>query len=158
MNIFEIDKAMLECVDMETGEIIDAELLEKLEMDREKKISNVLHWIKNLRTDLEAYEKLEKEFKAKKDSAKNKIESLTHYLEAALNGDDFECEDKAAKVTWRPSESVEITDVWALPEEFRKYKDPEADKTALKKALKALKDGEAIEGAFLLKKQNIQIK
>lgn len=158
MNIFEIDRAILDCVDTETGEIVDIELLEKLEMDREKKISSTLHWIKNLGADVEAYEKLEKDFKAKKESAKNKIEGLTHYLEAALRGEEFECEDKSAKVAWRASESVEVTDVWALPEEFRKYKDPEADKVALKKALKALKDGEVIEGATLVKKNNIQIK
>lgn len=158
MNIFEIDRAILDCVDTETGEIIDIELLEKLEMDREKKISDTLHWIKNLKADAEAYEKLEKEFKEKKTSAKNKIESLTHYLENALSGEEFECSDKSSKVTWRASESVEVTDIWALPEAFRKYKEPEADKIALKKALKALAEGEVIEGAALVKKNNIQIK
>ena len=39
--------------------------------------------------------------------------------------------------------------------EYIKVKDPEVDKMALKKALKA---GEVIEGASLVKRQNMQIK
>ena len=44
MTIFEIDEAILECVDLETGEIIDAERLDALQMERDKKIENVALW------------------------------------------------------------------------------------------------------------------
>ena len=35
MKLYEIDNAILECIDMETGEVIDAEKLDALNMERE---------------------------------------------------------------------------------------------------------------------------
>lgn len=59
-------------------------------------------------------------------------------------------------VTWRKSEAAEyIGDLSSLPEEYLRRKEPEIDKTALKKALKA---GEVIEGASLVTRNNMQIK
>lgn len=46
MNLYEIDSKILECIDMETGELIDAEMLDKLSMERTEKIENVCLWIK----------------------------------------------------------------------------------------------------------------
>ena len=34
MTIYEIDQAIMRCVDLETGEIIDTEKLDKLQMER----------------------------------------------------------------------------------------------------------------------------
>ena len=48
-----------------------------------------------------------------------------------------------------------VGNVLALPEDYIKYSDPTVDKTALKKALK---NGEEIEGARLVIRQNLQIK
>lgn len=38
MNLYEIDKAILACIDPETGELIDEEALAALQMEREKKL------------------------------------------------------------------------------------------------------------------------
>ena len=54
MNLYEIDNAILECVDMETGEIIDMDKLSGLQMVRDQKIENIGCWIKNLLSDAEA--------------------------------------------------------------------------------------------------------
>jgi V/A-type H+-transporting ATPase subunit E len=54
MNLFEIDDAILACVDLETGDIIDVEKLEALELERDTKISNIACWIKNLKAEAEA--------------------------------------------------------------------------------------------------------
>ena len=54
MTIYEIDQAIMECVDLETGEIIDTEQLDKLQMEREKKLENVACWIKDLKAEAEA--------------------------------------------------------------------------------------------------------
>lgn len=155
MNLYEIDSAILQTFDAETGEILDSEKLNELQMARETKLINIIHYIKNLKSDIEALDKEEKEFKARKDSCKRKMESLKNYLEGYLAGETFESEDKTAKVTYRKSESVEVSDVWKLPEFLKKYSDPEADKEAIKKLLKA---GEEVEGASLVTKMNIQIK
>ena len=54
MNIYDIDKAIEACVDKETGEIIDAEALDKLKMERDQKIENVACWAKNLEAEAKA--------------------------------------------------------------------------------------------------------
>ena len=41
MKLYEIDEAILNCIDTETGEIIDADQLDKLTMERDTKIENV---------------------------------------------------------------------------------------------------------------------
>ena len=46
-------------------------------------------------------------------------------------------------------------DVWKLPENYRRYKDPEPDKIKLKAALAA---GEKIDGAELVENVSIIIK
>ena len=56
-TLYEIDKAILECVDAETGEIIDDKALEELELARDNKIENIACWIKNLKADAESYKK-----------------------------------------------------------------------------------------------------
>ena len=54
MTIYEIDQAIMECVDIETGEIIDTEQLDKLQMERDTKLENVACWIKELTAEAEA--------------------------------------------------------------------------------------------------------
>ena len=55
MNLYEIDQEIMNCVDMETGEIIDPARLDELQMDRDIKIENIACWIKNLYADAEAF-------------------------------------------------------------------------------------------------------
>ena len=39
--LYEIDNEILACVDLETGEVIDTERLDALQMEREKKVEAV---------------------------------------------------------------------------------------------------------------------
>ena len=80
MDLYKIDDAILDCVDGETGEIIDVAALEALKMERDTKIENIALWIKNLLSDAEQI-KAEKEALAKREkSAVNKAENLSRYL------------------------------------------------------------------------------
>ena len=54
MKLYEIENAILECIDTETGEVIDIERLNELQMERETKIENVACWIKDLKAEAEA--------------------------------------------------------------------------------------------------------
>lgn len=54
MTLYEIDQAILACIDEESGEIIDADALAELSMERDKKVEGVALWIKNLRADAPA--------------------------------------------------------------------------------------------------------
>lgn len=48
MRLYEIEQAIMDCIDEETGEIIDLERLNQLMMDKQKKIEGVALWVKNL--------------------------------------------------------------------------------------------------------------
>lgn len=152
-SLYEIDRRILALVDKETGEINDFEQLDKLRLERDAKIENIALWIKNLRADEESYRTEKQAFEDRLRQARQKRESLERYLSAALNGESF----KTAKVecSFRRSQRVEVDDIELLPEEFLKYKNPEADKTAI---TKAIREGKEIAGARLAAALNLQIK
>ena len=149
MTIYEIDKEILNCIDLETGEIIDIDKLNELELERDAKIENVACWIKELKAESEAI-KTEKQTLAERQRvAENKAESLKKWLAYALQGEKF----KTAKcsVSFRKTESVEVTDeglsnLMKEHDELLTYKAPEPNKKAIKDAIK---DGLSVEGVRL---------
>lgn len=154
MKLYEIDAQILECcIDQETGEIIDAEKLEALQVEREKKIENVALWIKNLTAEATAYKAEKMAFAERQKKAEEKAESLKKWLADALGGTNFKT-TKAA-VSFRKTQSVQVSDIWALGEEFVKYADPTPDKNAIKAALKA---GQEVNGAELIESISVSIK
>ena len=46
-SLYQIEEAIMDCVDMETGEIIEIERLDQLQMEREVKIENIELIMKN---------------------------------------------------------------------------------------------------------------
>lgn len=153
MNLFEIDAAILDCVDMETGEIIDVEKLEELELTRDAKVENVCLWIKNLKAEAEALKNEKDAFAKRQKSAENKMESLKEYISNYLAGTPFK--STKVNVSFRTSKSVEIAEGAVIPEEYLRFKEPEVNKTDLKKAVES---GLSIAGVSIVEKQNIQIK
>lgn len=153
MTIYEIDEAILNCIDLETGEIIDTEQLDKLTMEREAKLENVACWIKELKAEAEALKAEKMAFAKRQQVAENKMESLKKYLAYALDGQAFKT--TRASVTFRKSQSVEIADIYKLDENYLRYKEPEADKTAIKEALK---QGKTVAGATLVENTSVIIK
>ena len=152
MNIYEIDAAMLECIDPETGEV-DAEQLEALNLLREQKIENAALWLKNLKSDVADLKAEKKAFEDRIRSKQSKIDGLTAYLIAALNGQKFETPRCA--ISYRKSESVNITDLSKIPTDYLRFAPAEPDKTAIKAAIKA---GESVDGAELIERKTVMIK
>lgn len=163
MKLFDIDEKLAACVklgesrvvDTESGEIIDLEAIAALEMERDKKIENLGCWYKNLLADAEALKAQKNAFAEREKAAKAKAESLRGFLGRYLNGKKFETAKVA--MSFRKSEAVEFDAkcIGDVPEEFLKFKDPELDKVAVKKAIKA---GETVPGCELVQRQNLQIK
>ena len=169
LSIYEIDLAIIEAaealnslVDEETGEVTDIDIFEALKaeidglkMGREKKISNVACWYKNLKAEAEAI-KAEKQKLAKRQQAiENKAESLKKYLDYALQGEKFH--DARTSISYRKSKSVVVDpdlDPFNLPIQFQNVT-IEPNKTELKKALE---NGENVEGVEIVEKNNIIIK
>lgn len=160
MKLWEIDNALMALFDPETGEIMDAEQWDALQMERTTKLEGVACWIKNLLSDAEAI-KAEKDALAEREkAARKKAESLTKWLEGALQGEKLSTARCA--VSYRKSVAVEIPDeeifvMYAGKEcnDLLTYKPPVPNKTAIKAALK---DGRFIPGVQLVEKMNMQIK
>lgn len=153
-NLYEIDQGILECIDFETGEVIDPERLESLQMERSQKIENVACWIKNLMSDAEAI-KAEKAVLADREAkCRKKAEDLKKWLGIALEGQKFS--SARCAVSFRRSETVEIADVALLPGELLRVKtEVEPNRTAIKALLK---EGQDVIGCCLVENKNIQIK
>lgn len=152
-TLYEIDKEIMDCFDAETGEILDVERLNGLQMARDKKIENAALYYKNLLSDADAYKAEKQAFADREQAARRKAESLKQYLDYALNGEDF----KTAKVaiSFCASERVVIDDISRLDMAYVKFAELKVDKTAIKKAIK---DGAEVVGAHIEAAKNMQIK
>ena len=155
MNLYEIEDAILECVDTETGDIVDIERLEALELERDTKISNIACWIKDLKAEAEAIKTEKQALDKRQRVAENKAEQLKNYLQGYLNGAKFK--DSRCSISYRSSKSTVIDediDLDILPEQLKIVK-VEPNKKAIKEALEC---GLDIEGCHLVEKSNIQIR
>ena len=168
MNLFEISDEIKACiylsesdevVNTETGEIFDSNYLDQLKIDKEKKIKQLLQWVVNNNASIEACKEQEKKFKNKQATLKKRNEWIKSYLNKALEGKKFTADDESVSVTFKKSESVNVDkcDLNALKDEYVRVipKSLEADKVAIKKALKM---GLDVPGAYIEEKVNIQIK
>ena len=71
-KLYEIDAAILECFDLETGEILDCERLEALQIERDEKIEKVALWYKNLLSNAEQYKAEKEVFDEREKKARKK--------------------------------------------------------------------------------------
>lgn len=160
-TLYEIDQAITDCVDLETGEILDIKRLEQLQLDRTNKIENVALWYKNLVSDADAIKTERKNLEEREKALRSKAESLKSWLSDALNGEKMNT--PKVSLTFRKSEAVEIEDSrafidWAqthLRDDLLTYSEPSPNKTKIKDVIK---QGIDIVGAKLVSRTNISIK
>lgn len=159
MTIYEINEQILNCIDLETGEIIDIDKLNELELERDAKIENVACWIKELKAEAEAIKAEKLALAERQKVAENKAESLKKWLAYALDGQKFKTPKCA--ISFRKSEAVEVTEeglenlMKCGKDELLTYKSPEPNKKAIKDALK---DGLSVEGVQLVQNTSTIIK
>lgn len=160
MKLYEIDQAITDLVDPETGEILDYEAFEELKMAREEKIEGMALWVKNLDAEAKAIKAEEDSLKARRQSLEKKSKSLKEYLTEILSGDKFTTARVAC--TFRKAKSVDIQDEAAFIQtmlrtehyEFLRIK-TEINKTAI---TNAIKEGEEVTGAMLVDNLSLTIK
>lgn len=152
MTLYEIDSKILECVDSETGEVIDEEKLNQLEIERNSKISQVACWRKSLVAEAKAIKEEKMALAKRQQACENKANSLDKWIEYALNGEKFK--DARVSISYRKTESVQVEDPTKLPVEFQKIT-IEPKKTELKEAIKS---GQSFEGVTLEEKNNLIFK
>ena len=160
MTLYEIQdnirKAIEQGFDEETGEILDTNALEALEIQRDEKIENIALFIKDLTAEAKAIKEEKMNLARRQQTAENKAESLKRYLASCLDGEKFFTPKVA--ISYRKSQTVEFIDgfdVNQLPEQYQRRADPEADMTALQNALK---EGKEIYGVYLAEHNNTIIK
>lgn len=153
MKLYEIDEAILACIDTETGEIIDEARLDELEIEYNTKIENVGLWIKDLNAEAKAIKEEVDSLNGRRKVAENKANSLKEYLRYALDGQKFKT--PKLSVSYRKSKSVNIISQGDIPEEYLKYAEPTVNKTEVKKAIE---QGQVVPGAEIVENQSIQIK
>lgn len=157
MNLYELNRAIagfdLE-IDEETGEILNGDDLDKLEMERSEKIENIALWIKDLNAEAAAIKAEEQNLSRRRKTAENKAEWLRSYIQDALGGEKLKTARVA--VSYRTTEAVEIIDQEEIPEAFLTIKtEVKPDKKAIKDAIK---NGGTVPGTELVKRTSVQIK
>lgn len=162
MNLYEINSALQaavdDCIDPETGEILDDSLLDAiggLQMARDEKIENLCLYIKNLRSDADQLKAEKQAFAKRQAAAEAKADRLTKYLSDVLAGEKWKAADGRAAISYRKTTSVSISDLTQIPAEFTRIPDPVPDKTAIKNAIQS---GQDVPGAEIVTGQSIQIR
>ena len=161
MNIYEIDTAILDLIDPETGEVMDFAAFEALQMEREKKIDNMALWVKDLDAEQAALDNEAKKLTERRDAARRKRDRVKEYLARVLDGDKRSTPQYA--VSYRNSEACELYDegaaiMWLVA---HGYDDgyvivkESVSKSAVKELLKR---GEEVSGAVLVKRQSMSVK
>ncbi len=164
MTLYEIDEKIRDFpfeVDPETGEILNANALDALEMERNSKLENIACYYKNLSADAAAIKAEEAALKKRREALERTAERLKTYLSDSLGGQKFT--SPRAAVTFRKTERVTVDNDTLAMEYLRKsgyddalrYKPPELDKKEVKRLLT---DGVVIPGARIEKALSVQIK
>lgn len=156
-TLYDIDKAIYDFefeIDEETGEILNADELDNLKMERNQKIENIGLYFKSVSAEAEMVKAEAKNLTERYKRLENKAESLKKYLAYALQGEKFSTPRLA--VSYRKSESVEIGQDFVYNKEWCEVSTTyKPDKKKLKDAIKS---GKEIAGVKLIEKQNISVK
>jgi hypothetical protein len=147
--------AMLEAAETEEEIQTIQDTLEMINVSIEEKLENTGKFIKNTESDITGIKAEIERLTAMKKTKENFVERLKNNVEFALKEKGLETLTVGTfKAGYRKSESVEIINLDVIPADFTKV-EIKADKTAIKKALKA---GETVEGAEIKVNQNFYIK
>lgn len=160
MNIYHIDADIRALIDEDTGEISDYAEFERLCALKGDAIEEQAIIYKQLLSDEAAIEAEIKRLTDRKNAAHKSAERIKFMLANTLGGESHKT--PRISISWRASESTQISDEasfirWAVnaAPQYLTFAEPKVCKTAIKDALKA---GEAVEGAWIERKNYIQIK
>ena len=162
MNIYLINRQIEELLaetDPETGEVLfDPEQLNELIMEKEAATEDLALGYKNLTAEAAAIRAEANALTERARKVEKMAENAKRYLSVILNGEKF----KTARVSvgYRSSSKVDLAEnfiSWAKENAPRllREKEPEADKSEIKRLLK---NGVTVPYATLIEESNIQIR
>lgn len=160
MTLYEINAAIMGCVDTETGEIIDFDQLDALTMERDTKLENIALYIKSLEAEVAAIETERDTLAQRCKVKKNKAARLREYLAYNLDGQPFETPRVA--LSFRKSTGLKVLDERLLMkwleenhDDCLSYKAPTINKSGVTHLIKM---GEAVPYAEIETRNNLQLK
>lgn len=161
-KIYELNEQIKACiqydaehvVNTEDGEILNLQQFEALQMERDAKVEGLACYIKNKLAEAEAIYAEINVLSYRAGAMKKEAERCKAYLAGALYGEKFET--PRCKISWRKSDVCNVLSMEELPDEYKRTKVTiDADKTAIKKAIKA---GAEVPGAEVIQKLNMTLK
>ena len=154
MRLYEINAEIENCIDYETGEILDIERFQELQIEKERKLEAIALVYKNAVAESKMFDDEIKALKERKEKSVKLANRMKEILFNDLNGEKFST--SKVNISFTKSEITEAFDMNKIPEKYINVKiERNPDLTAIKKAIRS---GENIEGARIIKKNNIQIK
>ena len=146
-------------IDLETGEI-KPEIMQQLSISRnelETKAVDYGYVIKAFDDEIDIIEREIERLEERKAYVKKNKERMKTIVGSAM--EEFginKIKSETLQLSFRKSESVEVFDESLVDEKFKKVKtEISLDKTAIKNAIK---NGEDVQGAKIVEKNNLQIK
>lgn len=142
MRLYEINTALEALVDPETGELLDYDAFEALQMARDDKIEGMALWYKDMMAEAKAIKEEAESLTARRKSLENKAERLKSYLDFQLNGEKFQTVRCA--LSYRKTSALQVDDSEKLirwcedngHNECIRYKEPEISKSAVSALIK----------------------
>ena len=161
MKIWQIEDAMMQLIDPETGELRDYEAFAALNMERNRKIEGMAIWYKNLTAEAKAIREEEKALAERRKGLEGKADSLKEYLGRITGGEKFSTSKVA--ISFRSSTLLNVFNEDAVVawlkengfDEFVTYSAPIAQKDNVKKILNTV---EHIPGCVLEENRSVIIK
>jgi len=160
--LYEIEQEIMDCLDDETGEILDLGRLDALQIEREAKLEGVALWIKDLKYEAAAVKEEADKLTARKKALDSKIDSIKTWLLGAMNGEKLKT--PRCNVYQTHNQKLAVADEAGLisflrstkdGEKYLRFPEPELNKTEIKEALKG---GAFIPGAVLEETESLVIK
>lgn len=155
----ELLKALEECIDQETGEILDQERLLNAQISFQEKIDGLVLYSRDKMAKCDAIKQTIKNMEKRAKAYEKEAKSLERFVELLLDGQPFE--STLVKIGYKKNKSVEITDKVAFDlfamehPEYTLETEIKPDKASIKLAIA---NGEIIPGATVVEKSNMQIK
>lgn len=159
MTIWEIDRALEELVDPETGELQDYDKFAELQMERGAKIEGMALWYKNLVSDVAEMKAAEKDIAERRKAKERRAERLKEYIQQSLGGEKFETARCA--ISYRKSKALEAApDVakWLYANGYRDLVVEQAPKIDARGVTDLIKGGVEVPGAEIVERLNMTIK
>lgn len=157
-KLYEIEKQIENLIDFETGEVLNLEMFESLNLEYDRKIENLALSYKNLLAESQALKNEKNLLEDRQKKAEKKAECIKKFISEILVGQKKEF--TKVSISYRKSKQVEVEEDflnWAISTNSNliTYSDPKIDKIAIKQLLN---DGENVPYSKIVEKTNIQIK